>query len=93
MQNYNEYPHEKFHQYQLFYQMSRITRERGALGKDDRIDALAMAVAYWVEQMDKDTQKVLDDHKEEMLRLELEKFSQHVLGYAPPSDNWGDDWA
>lgn len=92
MENYNEYPHEKAHQYQLFYQMSRITKERGALGKDDRLDALAMAVAYWVEQMDKDTQKVLDDHREEMLRMELSRFAEHVLGAAPVSDNWGDEW-
>jgi hypothetical protein len=51
-----------------------------------------MAVAYWVEQMDKDTQKVLDDHRSEMLRLELQKFSDHVLGMAPAEDNWADNW-
>jgi hypothetical protein len=72
--------------------MTRVTQERGALAKDDRLDALAMAVAYWVEQMDKDTQKVLDDHRSEMLRLELQKFSDHVLGMAPPEDNWADNW-
>lgn len=33
----------------MFYQMTRITKERGALKHDDRLDALAMAVAYWVE--------------------------------------------
>jgi hypothetical protein len=42
--------------------------------------------------MDKDTQKVLDDHRSEMLRLELQKFSEHVLGTAPPEDNWADVW-
>jgi len=91
-ENYNEYPLESWTNYQLFYQMTRITKERGALAKDDRIDALAMAVAYWVEQMDKDTQKVLEDHREEMLRLELQKFSEHVLGVGPQEDNWGDIW-
>jgi len=91
-ENYNEYPLESWTNYQLFYQMTRITKEKGALAKDDRIDALAMAVAYWVEQMDKDTQKVLEDHREEMLRLELQKFSEHVLGMAPPEDNWAGRW-
>jgi hypothetical protein len=91
-ENYNEYPLESWTNYQLFHQMTRITKERGALAKDDRIDVLAMAVAYWVETMDKDTQKVLDDHRSEMLRLELQKFSEHVLGTAPPEDNWADVW-
>jgi len=44
-------PPEQQLQYQLFYQLSRITAERGSLVADDRLDALAMAVAYWVEQM------------------------------------------
>lgn len=92
MVNYNDYPQEKSHQYQLFYQMSRITKERGALGKDDRLDALAIAAAYWVEQMDKDTQKVLDEHREEMLMLELSKFATQVLGSAPTGDSWTETW-
>jgi hypothetical protein len=92
LQNYNEYADEKKHLYQLFYQLSRVTRERGALAKDDRLDALAMAVAYWVEQMDKDTQKVLDDHRSEMLRLELQKFSEHVFGMSQAGENWADSW-
>jgi hypothetical protein len=91
-ENYNEYPLESWTNYQLFYQLTRVTKERGALAKDDRLDALAMAVAYWVEQMDKDTQKVLDDHRSEMLRLELQKFSDHVLGMVPAEDNWADNW-
>ena len=37
--------------YQLFYQMSRITKQRGALAKDDRLDVLAMAVANFIESM------------------------------------------
>jgi hypothetical protein len=91
-ENYNEYPLESWTNYQLFYQLTRVTKERGALAKDDRLDALAMAVAYWVEQMDKDTQKVLDDHRSEMLRLELQKFSDHVLGASPAEENWADSW-
>ena len=33
------------------YQMTHITAERGALTNDDRLDALAMAVQYWVDEM------------------------------------------
>ena len=41
--------------YQLFYQMSRLTFDKGSLRHDDRLDALAMAVAYWVERMEQHT--------------------------------------
>jgi len=34
---------------QLFHQMTRITSDRGCLKHDDRLDALALACAYWVE--------------------------------------------
>lgn len=66
--------------YQLFYQMSRITREKGALAKDDRLDALAMAVAYWVEQLGQDTKDALEKHRDEVRRKEYEDFLGHVLG-------------
>lgn len=86
--NYNEYPLDHAHKYQLLYQLTRITRERQALAKDDRLDALSIAVAYWVEQMDKDVQKVLDDHKEALINAELEKFMGQVFGHTPQSPNW-----
>jgi hypothetical protein len=34
--------------------MTRLTRDRGALQHDDRLDALAIAVGYWVESMARD---------------------------------------
>lgn len=40
--------------YSLIYQMTRLSRDRGALAHDDRLDALCMAVAYWLEVMDRD---------------------------------------
>ncbi len=60
--------------YQLIYQMSRITRDRGAITHDDRLDALAMAVSYWTEQMAQDAEKKIKDRKEELLNAELEKI-------------------
>ncbi len=32
-----------------FHQLTRITKERGSLGHDDRLDALAIGVAYFTE--------------------------------------------
>ncbi|MBX6723087.1 MAG: phage terminase large subunit, partial [Dactylosporangium sp.] len=64
----------------LFYQLTRMTRERGALAYDDRVDALAGAVSYWVNVMARDTQQAAIEHKERMLEAELEKFMEHSLG-------------
>ena len=74
--------------YRLFYQMTRITKDRGALLHEDRLESLAMGVNYWVEHMAKSQDNLIQDHKEELLRAELDRFSEHVFGWERPSDNW-----
>jgi hypothetical protein len=74
-------------QYQLFYQLTRLTKERGSLAHDDRLDALAMAVAYWVECMAQDVDDAIQRQKEELLQAELDKFADHVLG-KKSSNKW-----
>lgn len=64
----------------LFYQMTRITRNRGALAHDDRIDAVAGAVAYWVDYMGRNTDKAVADRKQELLDQELARFMENALG-------------
>lgn len=58
--------------YSLFYQLTRITKDRGALRNDDRLDALAIAVSYWVEAMAGDTDEQAEslkaERQEEMIR-------------------------
>ncbi len=81
-------PSEQALKYQLFYQMSRITRDRGALAQDDRLDALAMAVGYWVEQMARDVDRAMADEKERRLKDALENFMDHVLGHKPKDSTW-----
>ena len=61
--------------YQLMYQMSRITRDRGAITHDDRLDALSIAVNYWVEQMAQDANSRIVDRKDEQLKMELNKLA------------------
>jgi hypothetical protein len=68
------YPQEHQLWYQLFYQMSRITNTRGAIRHDDRLDALAIAVNYWVEQMAQDADVKIEDRKTELIDKELDKF-------------------
>lgn len=73
--------------YRLFYQMTRITRNRGALAHDDRLDALAGAVAYWVEHMARNANQVDDQRKEDLLMAEINSFMDTVLGSSPFGGN------
>ena len=69
------YPTDSQLRYQLIYQLSRITRDRGALTHDDRLDALAIAVAYWAEHMAQDANRRIDDRKDDLLKEELDKLA------------------
>lgn len=85
--------------YQLFYQLTRITKERGALAHDDRLDALSMAVAYWSEQMSKVVDEEMENRRAQGLIDEIKKLHALApqglvtfLGGAPKgnqSPNWG----
>jgi len=74
--------------YQLFYQLTRITRDRGALRRDDRLEALSLAVGYWVEQMSKDIDEAVEDNRAALLQAELDRFMEHALGHQPAPDTW-----
>lgn len=74
--------------YSLFYQMTRITKDRGALIHDDRLDALSMAVSYWVEHMSRDNNKAVSQMKEKALEADLRKFMGNVLGSTPKKPGW-----
>jgi hypothetical protein len=73
-ENYNDYSGDLAARYQLFYQMTRISKDKGSLGKDDRLDALAMAVARWVEVMDKDTEANESEHREMLKQQVIDQF-------------------
>lgn len=91
VENYNGYATEVAHRYQLFYQMTRITRDKQSLAKDDRIDVLAMAVAYWSEQMDRDVTTIEADRKEELRDQEFDKFMEACFpGHVATGTSWTD---
>jgi len=66
--------------YRLFYQLTRITRERGSLIKDDRVDALALAVHYWANVMARDVTKAAQQMRQKALDEEIRRFMEHVVG-------------
>jgi hypothetical protein len=78
--------------FQLFHQLTRITRDRGALRHDDRLDALAMAVAYWTEYLNRDISNEEDKRMAELMDLEYAKFEESVFGRSTPRPNFFDNY-
>jgi hypothetical protein len=66
--------------YQLFYQMTRLTHDKGALAHDDRLDALEMAVAYYIDLMDRDVAKTASEMKNKFLEEELKDWTRDTYG-------------
>ena len=79
-QSLASYPIEIQTRYSLMYQLSRLTAEKGSILQDDRLDALAMAVAYWVQQMSANADTKMKDRREELLNDELESFVNSTFG-------------
>ena len=75
----------------LVYQMSRITRERGCLRHDDRLDALAIGVGYFVEQMDRDEKMGEDMLREEALEKDLRSFMEAAGRGSRVPETWIDN--
>ncbi len=73
---------------QLFYQMTRMTRTKGAINHDDRLDALSIGVNYWVETMDRDVELAIKDHQDELLDIQLEKFMETAIGATKKQTKW-----
>lgn len=76
--------------YSLFWQFCRVTRERGALAHDDRLEALQMAVDYWLERMSIDEAKAADAHREKLLEEALRLFEDELGGdlFESAGPNW-----
>ena len=47
-----------------------------------------MAAKYWVDRLDRDQQLSYNQHKEELLDQELEKFMENNIGRTPSKDRW-----
>ena len=67
-------PPEKRLQYMLFYQMSRMCREKGAVKHDDRIDCLAQGVKYFTDAMGISAQEAIKERKRNEWNQMLEEY-------------------
>ena len=58
----------------LFYQMSRMCREKGAVKHDDRIDCLAQGVKYFTDTLSISAQEEINQRKKDDWNDMLEAF-------------------
>ena len=73
---------------QLMYQMTRLTKEKGSLAYDDRIDVLSFACQYWVDQMARDADQATYDRRQDLLRNELENFMNTSVTRPKQQTGW-----
>ena len=73
-----KYPEEIQKEYSLFYQLTHITREKGALSHDDRLDSLAIATAAALDMLMVDADKMIKQREEE----EYEKYINEFYGFS-----------
>ena len=86
--DYQEYSTDKTHHYRMMYQMTRMTKEKGAVLKDDAVDCLAIGVAYWIEQMSLDQeQREKQRHEEHLEKMHEDFLENHQLA-KPHSNSW-----
>lgn len=76
--------------YSLVYQLTRMSRQKGALPNEDRLEAVSMACAYWVERMDRDKDKMHDKFKADLLDEELKRFMEGSFSFGTDYDRYND---
>ena len=74
---------EKRLMYMLFYQMSRMCREKGAVKHDDRIDCLAQGVQYFTDALGISAQEAIKERK----RMEWNAMIEEMLDDPQASAN------
>jgi len=76
-------------EHSFVYQLSRMTKQRGALGHDDVIDAVAAGVRYWVDRMELDVSSDVEkDFRRELLDAELDNWLDEIHGRSASNPVW-----
>jgi hypothetical protein len=76
----------------LFHQLTRITRDRGSLRHDDRLDSLSMAVGYWSKAVAVDVDSMIRQRKEREMSKEMERFENAYRASYGASREHGLNW-
>lgn len=75
---YNLYLRNDLYVYSLLYQMTNLCDMKDALKHDDKVDVLAIGVKAWQQALGLDTEKVLEEYKEQQLMELLKRRSEFV---------------
>lgn len=75
----------------LTYQLSRITREKGCLAFDDRVDALALGVRWLLDQLRLRPDEEVQRRDEAAQDAEIRRFLQLADGVDREAVGWGGD--
>ena len=67
-------------QYSLIHQLSHITKDRGSLRHDDRLDALTIALGYYKEQVILSSERALEMYESKKLQEELDYLVKQFGG-------------
>ena len=67
--------------YGLFYQYTHITKERGALSHEDRLECVARGCRFFREQLAQDNNSAADRHREKLRAAELDAFIKRAKGH------------
>lgn len=62
--------------YSMLYQLTRITAAKRALRHDDRLDALSIAIGFFVEAMSRDEDKATNEYKDKIIDREIQRIKQ-----------------
>jgi hypothetical protein len=84
----DRYPLEVRHHYRLFHQLTRITRDRGALKQDGRLDALAGAVGYFKDKLAQDQEAAAQRARDHAMDEEIKRFLEGHAGRAFTGPMW-----
>jgi len=79
---------ETAYQYLLAHQITRLTRERGSLHHDDRVDALAGLVGLFTDSMGKDVEKNAKAARDRAFDEAIEGFLERATGKPKSRPGW-----
>lgn len=68
------YPDEYKKEYSLIYQMTHLTKDKGCLAHDDRIESVSMAVKECLDLLIVDADRTIREREEEEFEKELAKY-------------------
>lgn len=74
---------ERKDQYRLIHQLSRITRERGSLIHDDRLEVVQIACSWWISRLALTPEQTVERRRRKAMDAEFKKHMDTAFGYGP----------